>query len=56
MRIIKILVADEDQAEEITSLIEEGEANGLLDFPFTVRLTDELTPAIAKYNLYYEET
>jgi hypothetical protein len=57
MRLIKILIETEDQADEIftASAIGEFEANGLLDFPFTVRITDELTPSEAKHNFHTED-
>lgn len=56
MKLIKILVADEDQAREITEVLEDAEANGMLDFPFSVRFTDDLSPSDAKHNFYNEES
>lgn len=55
MYLIKILVNDYEQAEEVNELLQEGEANGLLDFPFTVRITEDLSPSDAKHNLFFED-
>ena len=55
MRLIKILVGDEDQAKQLNEVIEEAECNLDIDFPFTVRVTDELSHATALHNLYHEE-
>lgn len=55
MRIIKILVETEEQAQQFNAVIEEAECELQLDFPFTVRITDEMSEDNAKYNLYHDE-
>ena len=54
MKIVKVLVADADEAQEIIDCLQDYEANGELDFPFGVRITEELNPSDAKHNFYYE--
>ena len=55
MRLIKILVEDNDRAMQIGAVLGEAEEDGKLDFPFTMRITDDLSAAKASYNLFHEE-
>jgi len=54
MRMIKIVVTDNDQAMKIGAVLGEAEENGELDFGFTMRITEEMKPEDVKENLYRE--
>lgn len=54
MHLVKILVEDYGQAEEVCELIADAEELGELDFPFAVRITESMSQSAAKDELMYE--
>lgn len=55
MNLIKILVADTDQAQTIIDALVSAEEEGVIDFEYTARVTEELDQEQAQRNLFFEE-
>ena len=51
MRVIKIIVERQDQAQEIVNYLVDGEENGIIEFGYTCKVSDEMTRVEARAEL-----
>ena len=54
MKLIKILVSEQHEADKITKVLTNAEEWGEIDFPFTLRISEDLNDKVAVDNLYRE--
>lgn len=52
--LIKILVENEDQLDQLIEVLEEAEENGELDFGFAVRSCSPMKDQLARENFFKE--